>query len=417
MKKEIISWGKTSSKEVVVVDELSGSSSVLTHGNNNSYGDCATPYNSFSLQIEFINKDDGFFNPKITISELLNTKDTLIYGVPGRKTVTLGGALASDVHGKDSFWGGSFIKNIDKFTLMLPSNEIIECSRDKNQEIFYTSVGGYGLTGTITSIKLKSNSLKQWHNFESTTYKGIGIDNLLRKFTNNENEYSVAWIDLINKSYKWVFEVSKPNRNIKNNLPKLPTTDKEFKISLPFLGTNRFNLLQYVNSIFYSLNKNDYRKNKGLNEVFYPLGVLSDSRNLAKKRKIIQVQFSIPLKFESSLEMLINLLITDQFPIICSLKKTGSNETNLNLSFIQEGWTVAVDFAAESFNHDSIRNFYTALISCKGKVYLAKDSTLKEREFKLMYDNYPDWKNIVKKIDPKNVYQSELSHRLGLKKW
>ena len=83
--------GKTSSKEVVVVDELNGSSSVLTNGNNNSYGDCATPYNSFSLQIEFINKDNEFFNPKITISELLNTKDTLIYGVPGRKTVTLGG--------------------------------------------------------------------------------------------------------------------------------------------------------------------------------------------------------------------------------------------------------------------------------------------------------------------------------------
>ena len=111
------------------------------------------------------------------------------------------------------------------------------------------------------------------------------------------------------------------------------------------------------------------------------------------------------------------MLIFNQNPILCSLKKLSENTNYQNLSFTQDGWTVAVDFSAKYFDHNSIRIFYKKLIEMGGKIYLAKDSTLKESEFKAMYSSFYQWREVVKKIDPNNLFQSELSYRLGLKKW
>ena len=89
----------------------------------------------------------------------------------------------------------------------------------------------------------------------------------------------------------------------------------------------------------------------------------------------------------------------------------------MNLSFYQHGWTIAVDFPYDSFNRDEIEKFYDELASFYGKIYLAKDLTLDEKNFRKMYPEFLEWEKIVKEIDPKNNYQSELSNRLGLKKW
>ena len=90
------------------------------------------------------------------------------------------------------------------------------------------------------------------------------------------------------------------------------------------------------------------------------------------------------------LEDLINLLIHNQKPLLCSIKKLDNSSNYNNLSFHQNGWTVAIDFSYKYFNNSSIRHFYKKLIKHKGKVYLAKDSTLNSFEFKEMYQNIPN---------------------------
>jgi len=82
---------------------------------------------------------------------------------------------------------------------------------------------------------------------------------------------------------------------------------------------------------------------------------------------------------------------------------------------LQDGWTFAVDFASEDFNHLSIRDFYSDLIRNNGKIYLAKDSTLNEDEFHEMYPEYQEWIKIVNKYDKQNSFQSLMSKRLRLK--
>lgn len=110
-------------------------------------------------------------------------------------------------------------------------------------------------------------------------------------------------------------------------------------------------------------------------------------------------------------------LINKQIPILCSIKKLAHQENFNNLSFYQEGWTVAVDFAYHEFNQEEAEKFYEELSKYGGKIYLAKDSSLDEKNFRLMYPEYDGWKKIVKSVDPKNLYQSMLSKRLGLKEW
>ena len=109
------------------------------------------------------------------------------------------------------------------------------------------------------------------------------------------------------------------------------------------------------------------------------------------------------------------MLVTGQVPLLCSLKRLRAKEGGVNLSFIQDGWTAAVDFAEKEFNHKSIRIFYSELIKHGGKIYLAKDSTLNVSEFNDMYPDANAWKRVVKEVDKNNLFQSSLSKRLNIK--
>ena len=100
---------------------------------------------------------------------------------------------------------------------------------------------------------------------------------------------------------------------------------------------------------------------------------------------------------------------------MCSVKRLRAKEDGINLSFVQDGWTAAIDFSEKEFNHKSIRIFYSELIKHGGKIYLGKDSTLTVSEFHDMYPDLDAWKKVVKGIDKNNLYQSSLSKRLNIK--
>lgn len=413
MNNYIKSWGNTSSKMIYKV--LKEKEHTLIFGNNNSYGDASIPLSNETIITDKL-ENELFLDSKLEIEKYMVSSQNQLFGIPGKQNVTLGGAVASDVHGKDGFWGGSFIKNIEELLIKLPNNEIMECSIKNNPEIFYTTIGGYGLTGNILGIKFLKNNLQFSNSFQSITKKGSGLTELLEEFKLQQEEYGVAWIDLVNKGFKWVLEVSKPDQN-KISKTKFDKEKKEFNYSVPFIGRNYLKSMSAINNFYYKFNINNKIYSKSRIKTLYPLSALSNTKNIVKNRKIIQIQFSISDDYIQELENLIGALIHNQIPLLCSIKRMEANPTNLNLSFTQKGWTVAVDFAYENFSLSSIRKFYKQLISCEGKIYLAKDSTLNEHEFKEIFPEHKEWSKIVKKIDPYNVYQSEMSKRLGIKNW
>ncbi len=406
-KNKLASWGNIVKNDLKWESSKKSSLSKLDIGNLNSYGDCCLPSESISKEI----KSNIVVN---TVIEYESQNNSYLYGTPGKSNVTIGGAIASDTHGKDNDWGGSFYRNIKSLTLNINGEEI-KTSKDQNSEIFDATIGGYGLTGTISNVEVIKSNIPINKNYETQINAGSGINNLLHSFNTLHNEFWVGWIDLLNDKFRWVTKKSIPSGENPNN-PKTKD-DKAFDFSVPFIGNNRFNILGIINMLYYGLNKNSNNKIIDYYQTFYPLSVLTDTRNISLKRKIIQVQFSLPIEYEFELERLLTKLVKNQKPLLCSIKKLANQKIVNNLSFYQHGWTIAVDFPYESFNKDEIEKFYDELASFYGKIYLAKDLTLGKKNFRKMYPESLEWEKIVKEIDPKNTYQSQLSNRLGLKKW
>jgi|TARA_Y100000389_G_scaffold188092_1_gene210254 hypothetical protein len=416
LKRKIDSWGKLFPKEVIEVNNLDiNLNSYLKIGNSNSYGDAAIPKEDAVLDLEELHKGD-FISPNITISQFINSSNQILYGIPGKSNVTIGGAVASDTHGKDNLWGGSFIKNIKEIKILLASGDELIVSRASNPEIFYSTVGGYGLTGVILGVNLYKNKIPKSNKFSTKVFVGREIGNLVKNFELSSNAYWVGWINLLSKNYDWVVEISEPIENSDIISKKIDEVG-EFNFSLPFIGKNYIKSLELINKIYYLLNSKKMPNIKSLKDVIYPLTKFSDTRNISHRRKIIQIQFSIPLKNESSLSKLLNAATYRQSPLLCSIKRLNKNETNLNLSYVQDGWTIAIDYPHEKFDHTAIRKFYKLLIDHGGLIYLAKDSTLLDFEFKKMFPNFNNWHKIVKEIDKNKKFQSMLSERLKLKNW
>lgn len=401
------SWGNIYTIKTPNAEDISIKTSVLDVGNLNSYGDCCIPKEALSS----FNKKPI---TKMSIFEYQQNTQSYLFGTPGKSNVTLAGAIAADTHGKDNDWGGSFYKNVEEITLSVNGKGIV-ASRKMNKELFNATFGGYGLTGTITDIKFFNKSIDLSKNYKTTITTGKGLNSLISSFETKRGQYWVAWVDLLSKNFNWVTKISSPN-NFKVS-EVIEERDVDFNISLPFVGKNRFNILGIINYLYFK--KSSYIKNeyKNFYQTLYPLSFITDTRNISSKRRIVQIQFSLPIKHEDKLDKLLSKLIHKQKPLLCSVKKMGDQDILSNLSFYQEGWSFAVDFSYEEFNQEEINLFYKELIKYEGKIYLAKDSHLKEKDFKLMYPEFMVWRDIVKEIDPKKSYQSELSVRLGLKNW
>lgn len=196
MKNSIIkSWGNFSS-ETINSNKTSGALSHLDIGNLNSYGDCCLPLNSVSKVFKNLIVNETIFNYQIKNGYYL-------YGTPGKSNVTIAGAIASDTHGKDNTWGGSFYKNVKKIYLSVYGEEI-ELSRNKEVELFNATIGGYGLTGTIKNVELFKSNIKISQAYKTFIKTGYGIENLLNSFTDLNEEFWVGWINLHNKKFPWV---------------------------------------------------------------------------------------------------------------------------------------------------------------------------------------------------------------------
>lgn len=405
-KKYISSWGRVSSKEVTINSDLLNSNTTLPIGNLNSYGDSCIPKNEFAYQIANKNITN------MTVLETMKKNNFRFFGIPGKANVTIAGAVASDVHGKDNLWGGPFSKNIKKMELTISGNKKIEISRKINEELFYSTIGGLGLTGVITDVEFNNNLSELNNTVKTKVVKGVGLSDLFKNFSFKESTYWSAWIDLIDETKKWVSFTSEELKNTSRSEYKsynFGSNEDNISISLD----SKF-LLNRINNLYYMLNKENI-STKSIYETFYPLNRFSDTRILTGPKGLIQIQFVVPENKEMYAEKLIQLLIENNNPILCSLKRLNNAEGLI--SFCKNGWTFALDFSYKNFNSKNLNKFYKSLVELGGHVYLAKDVLLDENSFNSMYTNIKQWKKIVKYYDPKNQFQSDLSYRLGMKNW
>ena len=339
---------------------------------------------------------------------------------PGTRFVSLGGAVASNVHGKNQHCVGSFGEHVVVLGIHTEKG-YIECSGDNNADLFYATIGGYGLTGYIEFVTLKLKRITSVI-IRTKEIKVCNIEELIYTLDEHgaHSEYSIAWIDIFGKGRQLGRGVVYLGEHLEDPHPQWPLLHQWKRT---FLVPKRFpgfflNLLsnKLLNEIFYrKTHKGMTDKTSSFEKWFYPLDLLLQWNHLYGIKGFVQYQFSMPKKYgvEVVRKVLKCIQEHDIFSFVMGLKQTRKDVAAL--PFCDDGYTLGMDFSLRCPKVFTVLDKLDKIIlNNNGRCYLTKDARLRPDIFRLMYPEYPQWINTVTKYCPEKKYYSSLARRLEL---
>ena len=410
--------------EIIGIIKDYKSKGILVRGMGRSYGDVALNENIVSLKyykkkLE-LNEKDGLLkcSSNVTISEindLIIPKGWFLNITPGSKFVSVGGAIANDVHGKNHHKDGSFSDYLDEFDIIKENGEIISCSSKTNPELFYATCGGLGLTGIIINVKIKLLRIKS-KNIDVKIVKTKNFEETIQKLNDlKDYKYLVAWSDtLIKKNNgRSIIFCGEHSTDGDLNYKK----QKNFKIPSLF-GSFLMNLicLKLFNLFYYSFHKNNQKLKKDINNFFYPLDTVSNWNKLYGKNGFTQIQLLIKQN-KNNKDLLVEIIkyFNEKgfYSYLTTLKEYGEGNKNF-LSFGEKGLSITLDIPLNNNFSKVYEEFEKKFSNENIKVYLAKDSFMSQTFFKNTYSKLNDFIELQKRINSKSTFKSKLSQRLGL---
>jgi decaprenylphospho-beta-D-ribofuranose 2-oxidase len=400
--------------------------SLIPRGSGKSYGDSANADNVLqSLKINKVLKFDKI-NGVITCEAGVTFRDLISIIVPegwffpvtpGTSFLTVGGAIAADVHGKNHHIEGSFSDYILNIDMILGSGDFVLVSKEIFPDLFYATCGGMGLTGFIFSATLKLKRITSSKIIQGTR-ASTSLEEVCENFEKFSSEnYSVAWIDTIATGK----DFGKSILFYGNHANDKDFIIEKFKpLNLPMkLGSLIINkyTMNIFNKIYYKKNhtNNESKRLIDINNFFYPLDKIKNWNLVYGSKGFIQYQFVIPKK--NSISNLKKILKTinyhDEFSSLAVLKLLGKNNNNY-LSFPMEGLTLALDFKLSNSIIKLTKFLDEMIVDMSGKIYLAKDALMKEDVFKKTYTKWREFENVRHKYLAVGKFSSTQSRRLGL---
>ena len=374
---------------------LKQNNEVIAYGNGRCYGDAALGEAMFSTKKlnKFISFDriNGVIECEsgVLLSEILEIsvpQGYFLFVTPGTKLITIGGAIASDVHGKGIY---CFSESLIEFSIMIENGEILKCSREENADKFWATIGGMGLTGIILSAKIKLKKIETAY-IEQESIKAENLDEIFDLFEECKNwTYNVAWIDCLAKGKnigrsvlqrgEFATKAQLPEK-LKENPLKLK---KKFIPTIPFYFPN-FVLNNLTVKIFNFLIYNKQRKKEVKSIVeyesfFYPLDAINDWNKIYGKSGFIQYQMVIPVDKgkEGMRKILETISKSGNGSFLAVLKYIGKNNPLAYNSFPFEGYTLALDFKVNRQLVQLVSNLDKIVEEFGGRIYLTKDSMSK----------------------------------------
>lgn len=426
--KDYLSWGRYFRYDHEVrrlfwpTDDLSflkmSGKTVLAHAYGRSYGDVCLNDQGILLDTTGLNRfksfdvDRGVLSCECGVS-LADILDLAVpFGwflpvTPGTKFVSVGGAIANDVHGKNHHVAGTFGGHVLRFELVRSDGKRYVCSKTENAELFKATIGGMGLTGFITWAEIQ---LKPVHS-PMISWENIKFGNIDEFFTLSKEsdaafDYTVAWIDCLatGKGFgRGIFMRGNHCAGSSMSADRAVTSVKKPKIWIPFdapgwllnsLSMRAFNTLYYHKQRQHTLSKETH-----YDPFFYPLDAVGDWNKLYGKRGFFQYQFVIPEENAGELSNILHLIAeSGHGSSLAVLKNFGHKDSPGMMSFPKPGVTLALDFTNHGHTLDFLRSLDERIIDLGGRFNPSKDSTMEPSTFQKCF---PQWKEFAKYIDPR----------------
>ena len=322
--------------------------------------------------------------------------------VPGTKYVTVGGAIANDIHGKNHHGSGTFGRHVQRFELLRSDGRQLICSAAQNTDWYAATIGGMGLTGLIAWAEVKLRPIVS----RRVQYMGIkfsGVDEFVAlSARNSKSEYTVAWIDCVgtgNNFARGIFMVG-DHATAAGPLKRSKASKLALPLDLPGVMLNRHSV-GLVNTLYYYKQRGKIKS--GLVDYepfFFPLDRLGHWNRMYGKSGLLQFQCVLPWEEDHRglVEILKSITKSGLASFLAVLKVFGDVPSPGMMSFPKPGITLALDFPIRhEATFDLLERLAAITLEHKGRMYPAKDATMTAAQFQAFY---PQWKKFATYIDP-----------------
>ncbi|WP_202879341.1 FAD-binding oxidoreductase [Nocardioides cynanchi] len=347
---------------------------------------------------------------------------------PGTRYVSVGGAIACDVHGKSHHVTGTFGAHVDSFDLVTPDGTTRTVTAEGEPELFWATVGGMGLTGVVTSATLRTIAVESgW--VDVTTDRFEDLHSLMAAMREGDDAwtYSVAWVDTLSRGRSG----AGPGRSVLTrgeHAARAALDARRSGTPYPLPGDPRLGAPRGLPSGLVSplsvraFNELWFRKAprhrsgelQTLATFFHPLDGVADWNRLYGPAGFVQYQLVVPDEAGDVVrDAVATLAASGHASFLAVLKRFGPANAGL-LSFPMAGWTLALDLPARPGLGRLLDRLDDAVVEAGGRIYLAKDSRLRADRFAAMYPRREEFARVRDRVDPGRVLSSDLARRLDL---
>jgi decaprenylphospho-beta-D-ribofuranose 2-oxidase len=352
---------------------------------------------------------------------------------PGTRYVTVGGAIAADIHGKNHHVAGSFSQHVRWLDLLTADGQVRRVgpaqdsahTSESDADLFWATAGGMGLTGVILRARVRMKPIESSQTLVDTD-RTPDLDSLMTLLTETDHlyDYSVAWIDCVAKGARMGRSVLTRGRFARRDeLPARKQADplrysQSVKLSVPDVfppGLLNIATVSAFNELWYR--KSPKRKRDQLQSIptfFHPLDGVGAWNRIYGPRGFVQYQVTVPVGHEETMRRVLERIATSgHASFLAVLKRFGEGNPGM-LSYPSPGWTLALDIPVVAGLARLLDELDEQVVDVGGRTYLAKDSRVRPEVFARMYPRIDDFRAVRARVDPDGVFTSDLARRLEL---
>ena len=390
-------------------------SGVLPFGNGRSYGDACLNEGGLVLDCRGLNRFIGFQEETgvlrceggtslADILALVVGKGWFLPVTPGTRFVTVGGAIANDVHGKNHHRAGTFGRHVLRFELLRSDGSRRVCSPAEHPEWYAATIGGLGLTGLITWAEIQLQPIASpFIDRETVRFGNLSEFRALADESDEAFDYTVAWIDCLGRGRRLGRGLFFRGNHAKNGSGPTSVLAPP-RLSVPFtppislvngLSLRLFNTLYYRKTL-----SSTVRERVHFAPFFYPLDALKDWNRIYGPRGFFQYQCALPDREAESAtgEILARIAEAGTGSFLAVLKRFGDIPSPGLLSFPREGFTLALDFPNRGARTlELLDRLDDVTRGCGGAVNPSKDARMSPETFQA---SFPSWNTLSSFRDP-----------------